>query len=171
MKIKGILILLAVCALVLCGCAGLGVSPIHTGETYIQGSWYFSEGGLNVGYNLFDDGGGYQFIGSVHNPIRYGIYNGNIYIAVNGGEAAAFTYEESDEGLVIGGLLYKPVEANEEVAESIANELAQLQSAPGQTGLDAVTIGYYISAAAGFGLVIFIIVWLVRTVKKREKPL
>ncbi|MBQ3003719.1 MAG: hypothetical protein IJD82_08310 [Clostridia bacterium] len=68
-------------------------------------------------------------------------------------------------------MLYKPVEANEEVAESIANELAQLQNAPEQTGLDAGTIGYYISAVAGFGLVIFIIVWLVRTVKKREKPL
>lgn len=171
MRIKHILILLAVCTLVLCSCANFGISPIHTGETYVEGSWYFSEGGLNVGYNLFGDGGGYQFIGSVHNPIRYGIYNGSIYIAVNGGEPVAFTYEESDEGLIIGGLLYKPVEANEEVAESIANELAQLQSEPEQTGIDALTIGYYISAAAGFGLVIFIIVWLVRTVKKRERPL
>ncbi len=171
MKIKSILILLAVCTLILCGCGDIGVSPIHTGETYIQGSWYFSEGGLNVGYNLFDDGGGYQFIGTVRNPIRYGIYNGNIYIAVNGGEPTAFTYEESEQGIIVGGLLYRPVEANEEVAQSIADELAQLQSTPEQTGPDALTIGYYISAAAGFGLVIFIIVWLVRTVKKRERPL
>ncbi len=171
MKITKLFFLLALCALVLCGCGDVGMSPIHTGETYIEGSWYFSEGGLNVGYNLFDDGGGYQFIGNVHNPIRYGIYGGNIYIAVNGGEAVAFTYEESEQGIVIGGLLYTPVEANEEIAQSIADELAQLQSSTEQTGIDAVTIGYYVSAAAGFGLVIFIIVWLVRTVKKREKPL
>jgi len=68
-------------------------------------------------------------------------------------------------------LMFQPVEANEEVAESIADELAQLQSSTEEKGLDAYTVGYYISAAVGFGLVIFIIVWLVRTVKKRERPL
>ena len=159
------------CAVLFCGCGAIGTSPIHTGETYIEGSWYFSEGGLNVGYNLFDDGGGYQFIGNVSNPIRYGIYGENIYISVNGGEAVAFSYEEADGGIVIGGLLYTPVEANDEVAESIANQLEQAQSSTAETGLDAYRVGYYICTAAGFGLVIFIIVWLVRTVKKREKPL
>ena len=166
-----LLCLLLLCAVVLCGCESVGISPIHTGETYIEGSWYFSEGGLNVGYNLFDDGGGYQFIGNVSNPIRYGIYEGNIYIAVNGDEAISFSFAESEDGILIGGLLYEPVEANEEIAESIADELAQMQSSSAETGLDAMTVGYYISAAAGFGLVIFIIVWLVRTLKKREKPL
>jgi|GEM_PF-600273 len=171
MKKNILLCVLLLCAFLLCACGNIQPSPIHTGETYLQGSWYFSDGGLNVGYNLFDDGGGYQFIGSAHNPIRYGIFEGNIYIAVNGGEPVAFTYEESDEGIIIGGLMFQPVEANEEVAESIADELAQLQSSTEEKGLDAYTVGYYISAAVGFGLVIFIIVWLVRTVKKRERPL
>lgn len=171
MRINKLCILFVLCALILCGCGDIGISPIHTGETYIEGSWYFSEGGLNVGYNFFADGGGYQFIGSVHNPIRYGIYNGEIYIAVNGGQAVAFSYGESEGGILIGGLLYTPVEANEEVAESIANELEQMQSSTEETGLDALQIGYYVSAALGFGLVIFIIVWFVRTLKKRERHL
>ena len=171
MKMKKLCLLFVLCTLFLCGCGAISTSPIHTGETYIEGSWYFSEGGLNVGYNLFDDGGGYQFIGNISNPIRYGIYGENIYISVAGGEAVAFSFEEADDGILIGGLLYIPVEANDEVAQSIADQLAEAQSSTEETGLDALTVGYYVSAVAGFGLVIFIIVWLVRTVKKREKPL
>ncbi|MBQ5791092.1 MAG: hypothetical protein IIW19_00090 [Clostridia bacterium] len=82
------------CLLLLCGCAP---GPINDGETYLDGAWYFSDPslGLNVGYNFFPDGGGYQFIGSTVNPIRYGVYEGNIYIAVGDGPADSFSFEIS----------------------------------------------------------------------------
>ncbi len=118
------LLLAAILTGLLCSCSEVTFSPIHEGETYLDGSWYFSEGGLNVGYNLFSDGGGYQFIGETVNPIRYGIYEGELYIAVNGGNAVSFPFSASEEGITIGGLLYLPVEEDPVVAASIAATLS-----------------------------------------------
>lgn len=162
-----ILPLLALCiALLLGGCGDVKISPINEGETYVEGSWYFSDAGLDVGYNLFADGGGYQFIGSIINPIRYGIYEGNIYISVGGGEAAVFSYEQTEKGLLIAGLLYEPVEEDPAVAASI-EAMLEAQSSQPQTSEDAKQIGIYISAALTVAFVVFIMIWFSRTMKKR----
>lgn len=168
--IKRALLPLAVCAalvLLMSGCGEIKIAPINEGETYVEGSWYFSEGGLDVGYNLFADGGGYQFIGNVGNPIRYGIYNGEIYISVNGGDAVSFDFAKTEEGLVIAGLLYVPVEEKPEIAESIA-AMVEAQSSEAETSNSAEQIGMYVSTALTLVFLIFVMLWFARVQKKRS---
>lgn len=168
--IKRAPLLFMLCAafvLLMSGCGEVKIAPINEGETYLEGSWYFSEGGLNVGYNLFADGGGYQFIGTVGNPIRYGIYNGEIYISVNGGDAVRFDFAKTEEGLMIAGLLYAPVEENPEVAESIA-AMMETQSSEAETGNSAERIGLYISLALTLTFLVFVMLWFARVQKKRS---
>lgn len=150
--------------LLLCGCAP---GAINEGETYLEGAWYFSDEtiGLNVGYNFFPDGGGYQFIGSTVNPIRYGVYEGNIYIAVGDGRADAFSFEQKGDSIVIGGLEYLYAEEDEDTAQSIADIISKDSPSDPQAPTGGVT--FYILACVAFGLVIFLLVWVVRTFRKK----
>lgn len=150
--------------LLLCGCAP---GPINQGETYLDGAWYFSDEtiGLNVGYNFFPDGGGYQFIGSTVNPIRYGVYEGNIYIAVGDGGADVFSFARNGEHILIGGLEYLYAPEDAEAAESIEAILSkEEENAPsGETG----GVLFYVTALLAFGVVIFLVVWVARTFRKK----
>ena len=157
-------------AVLLCGCGDAVIAPINEGETYLEGTWYFSDGGLNVGYNLFADGGGYQFIGMTSNPIRYGIYGGQFYVALLGEEATAFDFEQTDEGLRIGGLLYLPVQDDPETASSIA-ALIEAQSSEGEKESGAETFGFYLSLILTGVLIGLIVIWFARTQKKRGNRL
>ncbi len=150
--------------LLLCGCAP---GAINEGETYLEGAWYFSDEtiGLNVGYNFFPDGGGYQFIGSTVNPIRYGVYEGNIYIAVGNGGADVFSFEQKGESIVIGGLEYLYAEEDEDTAQSIAATISKEAPADPQAPTGGIT--FYVLACVAFGLVIFLLVWVVRTFRKK----
>lgn len=157
--------LLAVFALVLlCGCAP---GPINEGETYLDGSWYHSNEslGLNVGYNFFPDGGGYQFIGSTVNPIRYGVYEGNIYIAVGDGSADVFPFEQSGENIIIGGLEYLYAEEDEEAAQSIADAVSKDEAGKAQDPVQGVA--FYVIAFIAFALAVFLVLWAARTFRKK----
>lgn len=163
--------LLLLCTLLLCGCNNIERKPIHEGETYLEGSWCHTDNGLNIGYNLFADGSGFQFIGNTVNPIRYGIYEGNIYISVIGSDVVQFAFSKSDTGISIGGLLFEPVEENQAVAESIAAAISAAESNTEAGTPLAEQIGSFVSAMAGLLIVILLMVWVVRTIKKRRNQL
>ena len=128
----GLCLALAVCLLLLTACGLTKIAPINEGETYLEGSWYFEE--LHVGYNFFPDGGGYQFIGETVVPIRYGVFNHSIYLVDSGG-VVDFTFEETDEGILIGGLLFLPVEENPEIAESVEAMLSEAEKQAAEESL------------------------------------
>ena len=154
------------CRLLRCGCAP---GPINDGETYLDGAWYFSDPslGLNVGYNFFPDGGGYQFIGSTVNPIRYGVYEGNIYIAVGDGPADSFSFEQKGDTLVIGGLEYLYAPEDESGSQSVGEDVSATESVSSDP-LAPGGIAFYVIAVIAFGLVIFILIWVVRTFRKKN---
>ena len=165
-KLLSAVVLAVFALLLLCGCAP---SAINEGETYLSGAWYFSDEtiGLNVGYNFFPDGGGYQFIGSTVNPIRYGIYEGNIYIAVGDGRTDVFPFERTGDSIVIGGLEYLYAEEDQDTAQSIADTVSKEESARAEAPTGGVT--FYILACIAFGLVILAVVWVVRTFRKKAQ--
>ncbi len=163
-KLLSAAVLAVITLLLLCGCAP---GALNEGETYLDGAWYFSDEtiGLNVGYNFFPDGGGYQFIGSTVNPIRYGIYEGNIYIAVGDGGADAFPFGRNGENILIGGLEYVFAEEDAEATESIEAVLSA-EAASKQPASEGNVL-FYVTALLAFGVVIFLIVWVVRTFRKK----
>ncbi|MBR5264315.1 MAG: hypothetical protein IKV50_06440, partial [Clostridia bacterium] len=99
--------------------------------------------------------------------IRYGVYEGNIYIAVGDGPADSFSFEQKGDKLIIGGLeyLYTPEEESESKpmgeAVSDAESVSSDPLAPGG-------IAFYVIAVIAFGLVIFILIWVVRTFRKKN---
>lgn len=105
-------LLLPLCCIILCACNADTHTPLHEGETYLDGSWYFSEGNLHVGYNFFPDGGGQQFIGGTTIPMRYGILGQTLYLLMDE-QLSSLSFAQTEEGLLIGGLLFQPVDTNQ----------------------------------------------------------
>lgn len=151
--------------LLLCGCAP---GPINEGETYLEGAWYFSDEtiGLNVGYNFFPDGGGYQFIGSTVNPIRYGVYEGNIYIAVGDGKADVFPFEQNGENIVISGLEYLYAEEDEETAGSIADMVSKEEQDGTQDPVQGAA--FYVIAILSFAIAVTLVLLMMRALRKKN---
>ena len=105
-----LLLLAALSAAVSCG---LGSGPINDGETYLNGSWYNEE--LRVGYNFFDNGTGFMFIGTeTQIPLRYGIYMGNLYMDTDG-DVSVLPFGVEEDHLLIGNLPYLPVGPDDSV--------------------------------------------------------
>lgn len=151
--------------LLLCGCAP---GPINEGETYLDGAWYHSNPvlGLNVGYNFFPDGGGYQFIGSTVNPIRYGVYEGNIYIAVGDGKADVFPFEQNGENIVISGLEYLYAEEDEETAGSIADMVSKEEQDGTQDPVQGAA--FYVIAILSFAIAVTLVLLMMRALRKKN---
>jgi len=110
---KFVFLLLAV-LLCLCGCGDDGEDiKLPEGATTIEGLYVSEE--LPVGYYFSKDGFGIQYIGAEPYQIRYYILDGKIHIenfSVENGKTSDFTFEQSDENILIGGLKY--VRQNEE---------------------------------------------------------
>lgn len=156
--------LCAVCCLLLCGCSP---SPINDGETYLEGTWYHSDEYVDVGYNLFADGGGFLFVGDNVSTIRYGIFDGRFYISANGEAPTAMTYEQTEEGLLIGGLLFVPVKEDPSAEESINQALSRAEE-EGVLEQPSNGIGFYIAAFIALALTVFIVLWTVRTIRAKK---
>ena len=158
-------VLLAVCCICLfCGCSP---APLNEGETYLEGTWYYSDDLVNVGYNLFADGGGFLFIGDNVSTIRYGIYGGQFYVSANGEQPNVLSFRETEEGLLIGGMLFVPVKENPRAEESIQQALSRAEET-GEVEKQAPNVGFYVTAAIAFALVILILVWLVRLLRAKK---
>ena len=149
----------------LCGCGEFKPEPLNQGETYLEGFWYLEEGELRVGYNLFSDGGGFLFIGETVVPIRYGLFEGDIYISDNG-NVEVLPFLAAEEGLWIDGMLFRPMDEDPEISaavESIRSEAQQnTSSSPSQIG---TTVTQLVTLAAAVGVVVI----LVQFFRKRKK--
>lgn len=163
-KISIFACVLLCCVCILCSCSP---EPLNKGETYLEGTWYHSDGLVDVGYNLFADGGGFLFIGDNVSTIRYGIFEGQFYVAANGEQTTAMSFEETEEGLLIGGMLFIPVEEDPQTEESIAQALSRAEE-EGIIEKPSPNYSFYITALIAFALVILILVWLVRTLRARK---
>lgn len=156
-------LLCTVCCILLCGCSP---SAINDGETYLEGTWYHSDGYLDVGYNLFADGGGFLFVGDNVSTIRYGIFEGMFYISANGETPTAMTFEETEDGLIIGGIHFIPVKEDPAVEESINQALSRAEE--NEETSSSTNIPFYITAAIALALVIFIMLWIVRMIRAKK---
>ncbi len=157
-------VLIVCCLLLFCSCAP---APLNPGETYLEGTWYHSDDYLDVGYNLFADGGGFLFIGDNVSTIRYGIFEDRFYVSANGEAPTSMDYAETEAGLLIGGMLFVPVEEDPQAEESIAQAISRAEQ-EGMIESPKPNYGFYIAAAIAFALVIFILVWLVRTIRAKK---
>ncbi len=158
-------VLMTVCSLcLLCGCSP---GPLNDGETYLEGTWYYSDDLVNVGYNLFADGGGFLFIGDNVSAIRYGIFEGRFYISANGEQPTSMEFAKTEEGLLIGGMLFVPVEEDPSAEESIQQALSRAEE-EGTVAKPAPNVGFYVTAAIAFALAIFIMLWLVRYFRNKK---
>ena len=81
------------------------------------------------------------------------------------GKADAFSFEQKGDSIVIGGLEYLYAEEDEDTAQSIADIISKESPADPQAPTGGVT--FYILACVAFGLVIFLLVWVVRTFRKK----
>lgn len=153
-----------VCCVLLCSCSP---APINRGETYLEGTWYHSDDYLDVGYNLFADGGGFLFIGDNVSTIRYGIFEGRFYLSANGEKATSMDFSKTEEGLLIGGMLFVPVEEDPAAEESINQALSRAEE-EGVVQKPAPNVGFYVAAAIAFALAIFIFLWLVRFIRAKK---
>lgn len=150
-------LLLLLSLLLLCSCSEHRV--LREGETYLDGSYYFSQGDLNVGYNFFPDGTGYLFIGSTVNPIRYGIYGQQFYLSVADGTVEVFPFATAGEDILINGLCYVSVKDDPSYAAS-AEALLSMQSKaepPERSGELQKTLFFALSVCLAGGLILAVI--------------
>lgn len=146
---------------VLSGC-GSSEKPLVAGESYLDGSWYYDDGTLQVGYNLFNNGTGFLFIGETVTPIRYGIYGNEFYIE-NQGEISKQSYETEGDCIRIGQLLFLPVSDNPELASSIEQQKNEQNTDPQISNSTK-----YIIAAVAVALSAILVMFLVRWYRKRK---
>lgn len=143
--------------------------PINQGETYLDGSWYLDEAGLQVGYNFFPNGGGFLFVGETVVPIRHGIWNGRLYVSDNG-NVESFPFQLDGDGIRIDGLLYLPVEDDPDAAASMEAMLSEesKQSEPSETSPQLWEIAVQlITLAAAVGVVAILFRFLRKQRKQR----
>ena len=157
--------------LALFGCGGSNSAAINKGETYLDGSWYNDD--LNIGYNFFPNGTGFQFIGSTVNPIRYGFYGDALYVSVFDGEAQPLPYSEEGDNLKIFGFMFYPVEDDPAVAASVEALLAEQslteeQKQSKESGSSPLMKVFLILSLAVVVFVLFLFVW-VRKKKLQQK--
>lgn len=169
-RAAGILCALVLLLCLLAGCGITDPAPLNKGETYLDGAWYLDDDSLHVGYNFFPDGGGFLFIGETVVPIRYGVLGERIYIYNDTG-LQDFTFGFAESGILIGGVLYQPVEEDMETAASIeallSNAQAQEQQQPAEEsapfGIQLFLQLITLAAAAA------VVVILVRYFSKKRK--
>ena len=157
--------------LALVGCGGSNPNPINKGETYLDGSWYNED--LNIGYNFFPNGTGFQFIGSTVNPIRYGFFGDALYVSVFDEEAQPLPYSEEGDNLKIFGFMFYPVEDDPAVAASVEALLAEQslteeQKQTGESKKSPFMTVFLILSLAVVVFVLFLFVW-VRKKKLQSK--
>lgn len=165
---------LSLCLLCGCGANESGGAaepePLHEGETYLDGFWYLEEDDLHVGYNLFPDGGGFLFIGETVIPIRYGIYGGDFY-EFDGNEVKSRSFQAGEDGIWIGGMLYRPLEEDPEVSSAVEMmrseaERAEQTSASSEASPQiGKTVMQLVTLAAAVGVVVILVGFL----RKRKK--
>lgn len=140
----------------------LNSGVINTGETYLNGSWYHDDGTLRVGYNFFENGTGFLFIGTAVKPIRYGVYMNNLYLEIDG-ELSVLPFGQEGDELLIQNLRFLPV-TDPENGLSADQSLEQ----PGQPETPKGQLIFLIAAAAVVVLLIAAI--LIRYFRSRSKP-
>ena len=99
------ILITAVVALMLLASVLLMSCEKEQGE-YISGS--YMNDSLNVGYNFFPNGTGFQFINENAYMIEYVIKDGNITITtlVEPKVIETFSFEQYSESVIIGGVIY-----------------------------------------------------------------
>ncbi|MBP5230672.1 MAG: hypothetical protein ILO68_02995 [Clostridia bacterium] len=162
-----LLAVLTALSLLPAACSAPGTA-INTGETYLDGSWYYDDGDLRVGYNFFPNGTGYLFVGNTPTPIRYGIYMGNLYVDANG-DVNALPFGEEGENLLIGGLTFRPVVSPDDSGAALLSTPESVDpSLPSDTGGTAFRTAALILAA--LVVLALIAAILFRFFRNRKQP-
>ena len=155
---KTIVILLLALTLLLIGCGSeTKAAPIHEGETYLDGGFYNNE--LHIGYSFYPDGSGFQFIGTVVNPIRYGVFEGKLYLSVGGEAPDALSFEEKEDLLEIGSLPFTKMEDDPEVGQSIAEMLSAASVTSAEEDTPGLSSYWILPILAIIAFVLFLAVW------------
>ena len=147
--------------LLLTAACSLNSHVINTGETYLNGSWYHDDGDLRVGYNFFDNGTGFMFIGSTVQPIRYGVYMNNLYLNIDG-DLSVLPFGQDGDELLIGNIRFLPVTDPE---NGFSTDQSLEPSAEPQ-GTDTGRVILIVSAAV---VVLLIAAILIRFFKTRSR--
>lgn len=158
----------------LCGCEGPGRAeeaepePINRGETYLDGAWYLEEETLHIGYNLFPNGGGFLFIGETVIPIRYGVFDGYLYVSDNG-NVESFPIQAAEDGLWIDGMLYQPVAENPEASAAVESMREAQQESSSAVSEAAPQTGKLVMQLITLAAAVGVVVILVQFFRKRRK--
>ncbi|MBO4366272.1 MAG: hypothetical protein J5843_01310 [Clostridia bacterium] len=149
-------------AVLFAAACSLNTRVINTGETYLDGSWYHDDGDLRVGYNFFNNGTGFLFIGSTVQTIRYGIYMNNLYLDIDG-DLSVLPFGQDGDELLIGNIRFLPVTDPENGFSTDQS----LESAAEPQGTDTGRIILIISATV---VVLLVAAILIRFFRTRSKP-
>lgn len=155
-------LLLAACTL-LCACGAQEHKPLREDETYLDGTWYYAERELLVGYRLFPDGTGFQYICGVTLPITYGVVGDTLTVS-NNGELSDLPFSVTDDGLLIDGLLFKPVSDS-----ATPEEIAALEASLDPSSEGAAAPWKNSSFWVFFAAIIVVCLLAVYRIKKRPR--